>query len=239
MTTETDNVVEAGPEKASRWEDFIDVVFSPGQLFERRKGEPWVKPFLILAAVGVALYYVMLPVTGPMIEASMVENAPPTATPAQVQQSASVMKFFFGIMAPVMYLFMVVGTGVAIKLVSALFDGKPSWRESFVITTFAHYVTVVQSLVVGVAIFLKNMMGGEPASSDASFGLLRFVDVGRDPVLRALLGRTDLFAIWIAVLFAVGLMHVAGMPKGKAAITAGIVWALIALPSLAMAALQR
>jgi hypothetical protein len=238
MTTETDNVVAAAPEKASRWEDFIDVIFSPGQVFDRRADESWTKPFLILAAVSVALYYLMLPVTGPMIEASMVENAPPNATAAQMQQSANMMKYVFGIIAPVMYLIMVAGTALAIKFVSALFDGHPSWRQSFVITTFAHYITIVQSLVIGIAAFIKSMMGGQASGTDASFGLLRFVDVGRDPVMRALLGRTDLFAIWIAVLFGVGLIHVAGMPKGKAFITAAIVWALIALPSLAMAALQ-
>jgi hypothetical protein len=144
----------------------------------------------------------------------------------------------FGVMTPIFYLVMIAGTALALKFVAPLFDGKMSWRQSFVITTFAHYVTVVQSLVIGIAAFLKSMMGGQAAGSDASFGLLRFIDVGRDPVMRAVLGRTDIFAIWIAVLFAVGLIHVAGMPKGKAAITAGIVWALIALPSLAMAALQ-
>jgi hypothetical protein len=148
------------------------------------------------------------------------------------------MKYFFGIMAPIMYLVMVAGTALAIKFVSALFDGRTSWRQAFVITTFAHYITIVQSLVVGVAAFIKNAMGGQASGTDASFGLLRFIDVGKDPVMRALLGRTDIFAIWIAVLFAVGLIHVVGMPKGKAAITAAIVWALIALPSLAAAALQ-
>lgn len=240
MTTHTDSIdTAAPPEKASRWEDFIDIIFSPGQVFERRAAEPWLKPFLILVAVGVALYYLMLPVTGPMIEASMVENAPPTATAAQVQQSAGVMKYFFGIMAPIMYLLMVAGTAVALKFVAALFDGKPSWRESFVITTYAHYITIVQSLIVGIVLFIKSAMGGQAASQDASFGLMRFIDVGRDPVLRTLLGRTDLFAIWIAVLFAVGLIHIARMPRGRAAITAAIVWALIALPGLAMAALQR
>lgn len=238
MSTETDNVVGAAPEKASRWEDFIDVIFSPGQLFDRRKGESWGRPFLILAIVGLVLYYVMLPVTGPMIEASMVENAPPETTAAQIQQSANVMKYVFGVMAPIMYLIMVAGTALALKFVAVLFDGHASWRESLIITTFAHYITVVQTLVVGVAAFLKSVMGGTATGTDASFGLLRFIDVGRDPVLRAVLGRTDLFAIWIAVLFAIGLMHVVGMPRGKAAITAAIVWALIALPSLAMAALQ-
>ena len=234
----TDTEVAAAPQKASRWEDFIDIVFSPGQVFERRGNEGWLKPFLILAAVNVALYYLLLPVTGPTIEAAMRENAPPEVTSAQLQQGAQMMKIGMGIIAPVMYLIMIVGTGVAVKFVSALFDGKPTWGQSFAITTHAHFITVIQGLIAALSIFIMNMLGQPASGKSASFGLLRFVDIGNDPVMRALLGRTDLFAIWIAALFAVGLIHVAKMEKTKAIITSVIVWALIALPSLAMAALS-
>lgn len=233
----TDTAVVAAPETSSRWEDFIDIVFSPGQVFERRGNEGWLRPFLILSAVNVALYYLLLPVTGPTIEAAMIENAPPNVTAAQMQQSAQVMKYGMGAIAPVMYLIMILGTGLAVKLVSALFDGKPSWKQSFAITTHAHFLTVIQSLIVTLGLFVLNLMGQPAAGKNASFGLLRFVDATGDPVLRTLLARTDLFAIWIAALFAVGLIHVAKMEKVKAILTAVVVWALIALPSLAMAAL--
>ena len=238
MTTDTETPVTA-PEKASRWEDFIDIIFSPGQLFERRAEEGWVKPFLILAAVSVVLYYVLLPVTGPLMEIAMRENAPPEANQAQLQQGAAVMKYAMGIMAPIMYLVMIAGTALALKVVSAVLEPGASWRQSFIIATYAMYITIVQTLVVAIAVFLKSTMGGELKSTEASFGLMRFMDVGTDPVMRALLGRTDLFAIWIAVLLGVGLVHIVRMPRNKAFATAAIVWALIALPSLAMAAFSR
>ncbi len=238
MTMDTEPTVVA-PEKASRWEDFIDVIFSPGELYERRADEGWFKPFLILAVINVILYYALLPITGPMIEAAIQQNSPPNATPAQIEQGAKMMKYGMGIIAPVMYLIMIAGTALAIKLVSSLLEPGATWRQSFVITTYAHFITVVQSLFVAIAAFIKSMTGGQPSAQDASFGLLRFMDVGTDPVMRALLGRTDLFAIWIAALFAVGLIHIVRMPLGKAITTAAIVWALIALPSLAGAAFSR
>jgi hypothetical protein len=148
------------------------------------------------------------------------------------------MKIGMGVVAPVMYLLMILGTGLAVKFVASLFDGKVSWRQSFAITTHAHFITVIQSLIASLAIFIMSSMGQAPSGRSASFGLLRFVDVGKDPVLRTLLARTDLFAIWIAVLFAIGLIHVAKMERAKAFITAAIVWAVIALPSLAIAALS-
>lgn len=237
MTTDTE-VTPTAAEPASRWEDFIDVIFSPAQLFRRRANEGWVRPFLILAAVSIVLYYVLLPVTGPLMELAMRENAPPEANQAQLEQGAQVMKYAMGIMAPVMYLIMIAGTALALKLISALLEPGATWRQSFLIATYAMYITIVQTLIVATAIFLKSTMGGELKSTDASFGLTRFMDVGSDPVLRALLGRTDVFAIWIAVLLGVGLVHVVGMPRNKAFITAAIVWALIALPALAMAAIS-
>jgi hypothetical protein len=238
MTTETETTVTA-PEKASRWEDFIDVVFSPGQLFARRADEGWGKPFLILAAVTVVLYYVLLPVTGPLMDVAMRENAPPNANQAQLQQGATVMKFAWGIVAPVMFLVIVAGTALGIKLISSVLEPGAKWRQSFLIATYALYITVLQTLAVAIAIFIKNMMGGTLKASDASFGLARFIETANDPVMKALLGRTDLFAIWSAALIGVGLVHVVGMPRNKAFATAAIVWALIALPSLAMAALSR
>lgn len=234
----TDTAVEAAPQKASRWEDFIDIVFSPSEVFARRGNEAWLTAFIVLSVINVALYYLLLPVTGPTIEAAMVENAPPNVTAAQMAQGAKMMKIGMGIIAPVMYLVMILGTGLALKLVAALFDGKPTWRQSFAITTHAHFITVIQGLIVAFTIFIMNMMGAQPSGKNASFGLLRFVDVGSDAVMRTLLGRTDLFAIWIAALFAVGLVTVVKMEKVKAILTAAIVWALIALPSLAMAALS-
>jgi hypothetical protein len=238
MTIETEPTM-APAEKASRWEDFIDIIFSPGQVFERRAEEGWFKPFLILCAISVVLYYVLLPINGPMIEAAMVENAPPEVDRAQIQQGATMMKYGMGIIAPVMYLLMVAGTALAIKLVSSLIDNGATWRQCFVITTHAHFIMILQSVVVSIAALIKSLTGGAASGKDASFGLLRFVDVGADPVMRALLGRTDLFAIWIAALFAVGLIHVVRMPRSKAIITAVIVWALITLPSLAGAAFSR
>ncbi len=236
MTTQTDTAV-APAAKSSRWEDFIDVIFSPSELFRRRATESWVRPFLIVCAVQIVLYYLLLPVTGPVIEASMIESAPPGTDLAQVQQGAAFMKWLFGALTPIWFLVLVAGTALAIKLVSALLEPGASWKQSFLIATLSLYITVLQSVVVSIAIFIKSMMGGAARGADASFGLLRFIDVpATDAVMRALLGRTDLFAIWSAVLIGIGLIVLVNMSRGKAIVTAAIVWALIALPQLAGAA---
>ncbi|HUP90520.1 MAG TPA: hypothetical protein VM100_14270, partial [Longimicrobiales bacterium] len=83
--------------------------------------------------------------------------------------------------------------------------------------------------------FMKTR-SGELHMSDASFGVLRFVEKP-DPIVRALLGRLDIFPIWTAILCAIGLVVVVRMPRNKAILTAAITWAAVALPGLASAAL--
>ena len=222
---------------ASRWEDFIDVIFSPGELFDRRANEGWVRPFVILCAVAIVLYYLLLPVTGGMWEAAVRQNAPPDANRAQLSQMATIMKWAGGVMIPFGFIFMIAVSAIAIKLVSALLEPGSSWRQAFVIATFALYVAVPQSVITAIPVFFKARSGADLSMTDASFGLLRFTGPDVDPVVRTLLGRTDLFAIWSAVLIAIGLMRVVRMPRNKAILTAAIVWALAAVPGLAGAAL--
>ena len=224
------------PEKASRWEDFIDVIFSPGELFDRRKDEGWGKPFLILVVVALVLYYVLLPVTGGIWEAAFRENAPPNATPADLERIGKFATYFGGIGMIVGMLFMVLISGLVIKLVSSLVEPAAGWRQSFLISAFSLYIGIPQSIAIAISAFIGGR-DGSLSMKDASFGLLRFIPDKVDPVMMALYGRTDLFAIWSGVLVAIGLIHVVGMPRSKAIITAVIVWALAALPTLAGAAM--
>lgn len=228
---ETHNAV-AAPEAASRWEDFVDILFSPGEVYERRAGESWLKPFLILSAVSVILYYLLMPVTGVLLEAAMREGAPPEATAAQTDQMLNVMRWAGGIMVPFGYAFMIAVFAVGIKLLSSLLEPTASWRQSFLIPTYAMFIAVPQAIILALLVFVKSRGDGDFSAADASFGVLRLAGGDLDPVVKALLARFDLFAIWTCVLIAIGLIHVVRMPRDKAIITAAVVWVLAALPAV-------
>ena len=229
MTTDTEETVKA-PEKAARWEDFVDVYFAPSDLFARRKGEGWLKPFLLLAAVSVVLYYVFLPIGGQLWEAAMLENAPPDAPAEQLQKSAQFMKYLGGVFVLFVYLFMVLVTGVGLKLGSAVLEPAAKWREAFLIATFAMYVVVVQQIATTLSVFFASQ-SGSVSMTDASFGPARFMP-DADPVMKAVLGRFDLFTLWTVVLCAIGLVVVVGMSRGKAFATSVIAWLVVSLPAV-------
>jgi len=78
----------------------------------------------------------------------------------------------------------------------------------------------------------------DPSNLDSRYsltlGLGRFFDPDTtSPLLLGLIGRIDLFTIWITVLIAIGLAVTGKISRGKAAIAAAIVWLAGALPTLA------
>ncbi|HEX6560054.1 MAG TPA: YIP1 family protein [Longimicrobiales bacterium] len=217
MTTEVANEV---PVKHSRWEDLVDVFFAPSELFARRANDSWLKPFLLLCVICVVLYYVFLPVNTLVMQAAMVENAPPNADLEKIQQGAAFMRYLGGVFVPIAFAFTIAVTAVGLKLVSSLLDPAAKWGEAFLIATFSMFVTIPQQVLGAVLVFSKSR-SGSVSMSDVSFGVLRFMGK-QDPVMRALLGRADLFAIWSAVLLAIGLITIVHMPRGKAILTAAI-----------------
>jgi hypothetical protein len=66
-----------------------------------------------------------------------------------------------------------------------------------------------------------------------SLGVGRFFDPDTaSPVLLALVGRVDVFTIWVTVLLAIGLSVTGRIPRSRAAVAAAIVWVAGALPQL-------
>ena len=229
MSTDTAAAVKA-PEASSRWEDFIDVFFAPGDLFARRKDESWLKPFLLLAAVSIVLYYVFLPIGGQLWEAAMRENAPPNASPEQLQQSATFMKYLGGVLVLFGYFFMIIVNAIGLKVGSAILEPAAKWREAFLIATYSLYVLILQQILATVSVFIASQ-SRTVTMGDASFGPLRFMP-DADPMLKAILGRFDVITIWPIVLAAIGLMVIVGMPSGKAFATAAIAWLVASLPGV-------
>ena len=235
MSTETE-VPVAAPEKSARWEDFVDVYLSPAELYARRRDESWTVPFLLFCAVSIVLYYAFLPIGGLVWEAAMAENAPPNADADQIRQSAQFMKYLGGVFVPIGYGFMIAIMALGLKLASAVLEPGARWRQAFTIATYAAYVGLIQQVLTTVSVYLKSRSSAV-SMADTSFGLMRFMP-DADPVVKAMIGRIDLFALWSLALCAIGLVVIVGMSRGKAIAAAAIAWLLVALPGVVGALLQ-
>jgi hypothetical protein len=129
-------------------------------------------------------------------------------------------------------------TGLMLWLVGKLFDARQSLAAAIMVASYSFAPRILESVLAGVQGLLLD-----PASLNGRFklslGLGRFLDPDTaSPVLMVLLGRIDVFTIWVTVLLAIGLSVTGRIPRSRAAMAAVLMWIIGALPQL-MGALNQ
>jgi hypothetical protein len=229
-------------QQASLWEDFVDIFFSPGELFRRRANAGYGVAFVVLAVVCIILYYafptVNKAVAEAQIAASLAKN-PERAAAMQARGGDPAATWWLGgIFVPIgMFLFIVVMalvTWLSAKIASVAL----SFKQSMTLNTWTGYVIIPQTILFSVLSLMKVNRGEaiDPIK-DRAFGVLRFVNIDTTAGwMVGLLSRLDIFAVWQLLLTAIAVAAMAKTSKGNAYIVAGIVWLVGALPLMIAAA---
>ena len=223
---------------ASWWEDFIDIFYAPAQVFARREssgfGIPMLVVTLMLALIAIANSGAMQPIMDAEFTrataAAMKKNPQVTA-----EMMAKGRAFGEAISKYGAFVFVPVGiflTGLVLWIVGKFFDARQTLGAAIMVASYAFVPRIVEGVLNGVQLLLLD-----PATLNGRFrlslGLGRFLDPDTaSPVLVALLGRIDVFTIWITVLLAIGLAVTGKIPRSRAAIAGVLVWVIGALPSL-------
>lgn len=224
------------PPKAARWEDYIDVFFSPRELFERRAGDRLLPPLLALLAAGVLMYIITLPVNRMVMESSMA-NQPPEAAEA-AQQFGIIFLALGGLVVPIFMFITVTFAAFLLWGIGQTFGAELGFGDAMLIATYAAFVYLIAQLLAGVIILVTGAETVDPVR-DMSFGVLRFIGTGdTDGSLAAVLRRFDIFAIWQAILWGLGVMIVGRVSKGRAILIAALAWILYAVPGVIVGALD-
>lgn len=227
------NETQAAP--AARWEDFIDVFISPRELFERRANDRVWPPLLMLMGAGLLIYFIMLPVNRMVMEASM------TTTPESaeaMQRFGLIFQIIGSLVVPIILIITVLFAAFLLWAIGKMFSVEVPFRQAMLIATFASFVYLLAQLIAGGIILATGADTVDPVR-DLSFGPLRFMGSMETPgTLVAVLRRMDVFAIWQAVLWGIGLMAMLGVEKGKALTMAFLVWVLYTVPGVIMGALN-
>jgi Yip1 domain. len=223
---------------ASWWEDFVDIFYAPAQVFARRENSGFAIPMLVvtllLALIAIANSGVMQPIMDAEFTrataAAMKKN--PQVTPEMMARGRA----FGEVIAKYgAFVFVPVGiflTGLVLWIVGKFFEAKQTLGAAIMVASYAFVPRIVEGVLNGVQALLLD-----PATLNGRFrlslGLGRFLDPDTaSPVLLALLGRVDVFSIWITVLLAIGLAVTGKIPRSRAAIAGVLVWVIGALPSL-------
>jgi hypothetical protein len=224
---------QAAPQPASRWEDYIDVFFSPFELFRRRAHDKVAPPLLTLLALGIIFYLVMIPANRIVVRASV----PPESQAEMSEGMLNTMTYLGVIGVPIMYALMILIAAALLWIGARMADIRADFSRTMLIATYAAFVLLLSQLLASVLVIVSGAAGFDMVRS-MSFGPLRFIGSSEmDRMLVAVLQRLDLFAIWQAALWAIGLSVIYRVSMARAAAIAGVVWLLFAVPGIVMAAL--
>ncbi len=228
------------PEKASLLDDFMDIFYAPSAVFARRANASFWIPLLIISVLLGVIYFANRDLIDPIVEAEFARGMAKNAQAQQMtaDQMATARKFagtlgmIFAFIGPPIAMLLL---GVVVWIVGKFFDAKQTMNAAIVVAVFSYVPRVIEGVVnrvEGLLIDTSNLN----SRYSLTLGLGRFFDPDTaSPILLGLVGRIDVFTIWITVLIAIGFAVTGKISRGKAAIAAAIVWVVGALPTLASA----
>ncbi|MCM3879936.1 MAG: YIP1 family protein [Vicinamibacterales bacterium] len=226
---------------AGIWEDFIDIFYAPASVFARRQtGSFWIPLFTVTILLGT-LFFLNSGAMQPIMDAEF-NRGMAVAMRNNPQMNAEAVERFRQIGTRIAQVFVfvftpvVIGTiGVCLWLIGKLFEAKQTLKAALVVSAYAYVPRVVEAVLNGVQALVLD-----PAGLNGRFRLSlgpgRFIDPDTaSPILLAIVGRMDLFTIWITILLAIGLSVTGGIPRGRSAIAAALIWAIGAIPLIVQA----
>lgn len=216
--------------RAAIWEDFIDIFYSPSAVFRRRENGSFFIPLLVVTLLTGTIFYLNSGAMQPLFDAefdrqiALTMRDRPAVPPEAMERMRGFMIRVSQVAAFVFIPIAIFCVGVVTWLVGKLVDAKQSFRVALIVAAYAFTPRVLEGVVNGIqGLFL------DPAQMDGrfriTFGPGRFLDPDTtSPLLIAVVGRLDLFTLWITVLIAIGLCVTGRIPLRRAAIAAALVW---------------
>ena len=226
------------PATASRWEDYLDVLIAPAPMVRRRADGKFGQALLVFWVLVSVLFFGTRSATQPIFDAEFnrgiaaTAKANPQLTPEQIEQGRQIARKFtpVGILVGLPITVLLLGAVVWVGAKAA--GGTVSYAQGATIATFAMFPKLVETVSTAVQSLLMDE-GNITSRFSVSLGLGRFLDPATtNGMLLALLGRVDVFTLWVTVLIGVGLKVIAKVSTAQAALGAAVVWVIGGLPTI-------
>ena len=227
--------ITAAPEKASAFEDIIDMFFSPSKVFERRRNEGGVWLPLIITSLVFGLGFLFARgVIGNALDAEinrgMAQAAKnPQMTPDLLEKGRAFAGVAFSIIMFLRIPIAVLFSAFCLWLFGKLLDARATWHAFVAVATLSNVPRILETIiwaVQGLVLDTTKMNG----VARLIVGPVRFLDPDTtSPAVMAMLGRVDLFTIWVTILMGIGVSVVARVSRGKGMIVALITFVAGAL----------
>ena len=234
----TSNAPATAPEKASVFEDFIDIFASPAKVFARREKGDYGIQLLIVSLIAAGFVFANRGLMSQVMDAEfsrraadmMAKNPRITEDMLATQRSIS-MKIgavigYIG--TPIGVFIMALLAWLAAKITSA----KITYTQAATIITLAWIPRLLSSLVTTVVVLLTDT-SNVTSPFQLTFSPARFMspDAANHRIM-ALLSNLDVFSLWFYILMGIGIAVMAKVPRSKGYIAAAIVFVIGALPTI-------
>ena len=228
---------------ASRWEDFMDIFYAPASVFARRASSGFGIPMLVVTLLVGLIFVANMGVMQPVMDAEFARSTAaamkknPQVTAEQMAQLRAIGEKFGAVFAFVGMPVAIFCVGIMLWIAGKFVDAKQTLAAALMVASYAYLPRVIEGIVTGVQGLLMDPAAMTGRLS-VTLGVGRFLDPDvASPLLLAIVGRLDVFTIWVTVLLAIGLSVTGNISRQKAAIAAVVVWMFGALPLL-LTALQ-
>lgn len=223
-------------EKASFWDDAIEIFVHPAAVYRRRaNSNPWPPIFFVAIVIGVVSYFTFNTLA-PGFEADFNRGvakqmaANPQLTQAAVDKSRDMMMSISRFVIGPSLVFIIFMVGAFSWLISKLFGARTTFTQGLVVGAWAFFPRILGAIVNGIE---GLVMDPSSINSTLSISLspARFMDVETaNPILYQVAGRLDVTVLWETVLLAIGIYVTGKITKNQAIVFGILMWVLGTLP---------
>jgi hypothetical protein len=223
----------------SVWEDLLEIFYAPKVVFERRRETPAFGIALVILVVlmvglGFAMRGIMEPIFDVEFKRSMAQAMKdnPKLTEEQMMQGKEIAKKFLFIGVGFYALVTPMLLGILLWFVGKFVDSKAEVGQTMMVATYGFYPRIIEGVAnAAQLLFLPDQAVDSRYS--VSLGVGRFLDADTaNPLLLAIVGRVDVFTLWVTALFVIGIAVVGRISYGRAVAVGVVMWLIGALPGV-------
>jgi len=222
----------------SLWEDLLEIFYAPSAVFERRRETPafglaLIVFMVLIVGLSFAFRGLMEPVFDVEFKRGMAQamKQNPSLTPEMAERGRGIAQKFLVVGVGLYALVGPVLMGIILWFVGKLMESKAELGQMVMVSTYAMFPRVLES-ILGAVQMLVLPEATIRSRFSLSLGIGRFLDPDGSPLLLAVLGRVDLFTLWVTVLMGIGLAVMGRIPKGRAFVAAALMWVIGAIPGI-------
>jgi len=227
----------ATPAKASLAEDFVDIFFSPSAVFARRANSGFFVVMCVLTVLLGGLFLANRGVMSGIMDAEFTRGmaaaakANPSMTEAQMATARKFQEYALNFGAFVGVPLVLLCLGVGAWLTGKILGARLTYTAATMIAAYSYIPRVIEAVGINAQGWLIDT-DALTGRFQLTLGVGRFMDPEMAPGLLGLVGRVDLFTLWVTVLLGIGIGVVGKLPRDKAIAAGAMMWVFGALPSL-------